>query len=59
MKKKPIDPIDIKQAIKNGQLTVFEKNKCVYIQDGTHGDCIKIYEFKEDYHDIRRDHRTC
>lgn len=44
--KKPIDPIDIKVAIKNGQLIVFEKNGCVYIQDAPAGDCVCILQKK-------------
>ena len=46
MKKKPIDPIAIKQAIKDGQLIVFEKDNCIYIQDAPVGDCVKIYDKK-------------
>ena len=42
--KKPIDPIDIKVAIKNGQLIVFEKNGNVYIKDSTCGDCVCILQ---------------
>ena len=42
MKKKPIDPIDIKQAIKNGQLIIYENNGRIYAKDAPDGDCVCI-----------------
>lgn len=47
MKKKPIDPVAIKQAIKDGQLVCFEKNGKVYIQDGVCGDCVCVLDMNE------------
>lgn len=44
MKNKPIDPIAIKVAIKNGQLVVFEKNGNVFIKDAPDGDCVCILQ---------------
>ena len=41
---KPIDPVDIKKAIQEGQLEVFIANGNVYIKDTVIGDCVKIWE---------------
>lgn len=41
---KPIDPVDIKKAICEGQLEVFIANGNVYIKDTVTGDCVKILE---------------
>ena len=57
MSKKRIDPVAIKQAIKDGQLKVFEKRGCIYIQDVPQlddipkellpdGDCVCILELE-------------
>lgn len=45
---KPIDPIAIKQAIKDGQLVPFEKNGVIYIRDGEEGDCVKILDLRKE-----------
>ena len=45
---KPIDPVDIKKAICEGQLEVFVANGNVYIKDTETGDCVKILEAKND-----------
>lgn len=37
-----IDPVDIKQAIKSGQLKVFVKNGIIYISDTQTGDTVEI-----------------
>ena len=47
MKSKPIDPVAIKQAIKDGQLVSFEKNGCIYIRDGEEGDCVMIMKLEK------------
>ena len=39
---KPIDPIAVKQAIKDGQLQVYEKRGCIYLRDGDCGDTVCI-----------------
>jgi len=44
---KPIDPVDIKKAICDGQLEVFIVNGSVYIKDTMTGDCVKIWEDSE------------
>lgn len=41
---RPIDPVDIKVAIRDGQLEVFVANGNVYIKDAVTGDCVKIWE---------------
>lgn len=41
---KPIDPVAIKAAIREGQLEVFIANGNVYIKDTVTGDCVKIWE---------------
>lgn len=41
---KLIDPIDIKQSIKDGQLEAFAARGKVYIKDVKSGDCVKILE---------------
>ena len=46
--KKPIDPIDIKVAIKSGQLIVFEKNGNIYIKDAPCGDCVCVFQRKKE-----------
>ena len=43
---RPIDPVDIKMAIREGQLEVFIANGDVYIRDTETGDCVKILEDK-------------
>lgn len=40
---RPIDPVDIKTAIRDGQLEVFVANGNVYIKDTETGDCVKIW----------------
>lgn len=58
MSNKRIDPIAIKQAIKDGQLKVFEKKGFVFIQDVPEsnkipkeylpdGECVCILELEE------------
>ena len=44
MSNKPIDPVDIKNAISKGQLEVFFSNRVIYIRDTETGDCVKIGE---------------
>lgn len=44
---RPIDPVDIKLAIRDGQLEVFVENGNVYIKDTETGDCVKISEDSE------------
>ena len=44
MNNKPIDPVDIKNAISKGQLEVFVSNRVIYIRDTETGDCVKIGE---------------
>lgn len=45
---KPIDPVDIKKAIQEGQLeVVFNINGDIYIRDTVTGDCVKIWEDSE------------
>lgn len=44
---RPIDPVDIKAAIREGQLEVFIANGNVYIKDTVTGDCVKIWEENE------------
>jgi hypothetical protein len=44
MNNKPIDPVDIKNAISKGQLEVFASNRVIYIRDTETGDCVKIGE---------------
>ena len=46
-KNKPVDPIAVKQAIKDGQLQVYEKRNRIYLRDGNDGDTVCIYERKE------------
>lgn len=48
---KPIDPVDIKTAIRDGQLEVFVANGNVYIKDTETGDCVKILEAKDEQSD--------
>lgn len=45
---KPIDPIDIKKAIKDGQLEVFIARRIILIRDTTTGETVKIGEVREE-----------
>lgn len=47
MTKKPIDPVAIKQAIKDGQLIVYKTRGSIYIRDGKAGDCVRIMTLEE------------
>ena len=42
MKKKPIDIIDIKKAVADGQLVAFEKDYQIFIKDKQTGEVVKI-----------------
>ena len=53
MTKKPIDPIAVKQAIRDGQLEVFEKDGKIYLRDGDCGDCVMILALEEASASIR------
>lgn len=44
---KPIDPVAIKQAVKDGQLEVFVKRGGILIRDTTTGETVKIGEAGE------------
>lgn len=46
-KQKPVDPIAIKVAIKQGQLIVYEKDDKIYIKDAPEGDTVCIFNRKE------------
>ena len=42
MKKKPIDIMDIKKAVADGQLVAFEKDYQIFIKDRQTGEVVKI-----------------
>ena len=42
MKKKPIDIIDIKKAVADGQLVAFEKDYQIFLKDRQTGEVVKI-----------------
>ena len=42
MKNKIVDPVDVKVAVKNGQLKSFVKNNIIYLQDIDSGDTVMI-----------------
>ncbi len=43
-----IDPVDIKKAVKSGQLKVFVKDSIIYISDTQTGDTVMIGNLKEE-----------
>ena len=45
---KPIDPVAVKQAIKNGQLKVFCKDDNIYLQDTDSEETVKIGEIAKE-----------
>lgn len=48
MKNKNIDPVEIKRAIKDGQLEVFKSKGNVYIRDTRTTECVCIYRKDEE-----------
>lgn len=49
-----IDPVDVKQAVKNGQLTVFvrynqfKENYSVYLKDSSTQETVLLIDFREE-----------
>ena len=48
MKNKIIDPVDVKVAVKNGQLKSFVKNNIIYLQDVDSGDTVMIGKIEKE-----------
>lgn len=44
-----IDPVDIKKAVKSGQLKAFVKNGIIYISDTQTGDTVEIGKKGEEH----------
>ena len=48
--KRPIDIVDIKQAVKQGQITAYVKDGKIYIKNDS-GECVQIGEIDNDGHE--------